>query len=55
VRTEEYPTPAKRPRNSRLDLGRWRQVFGQPVLGQSPPHWQSALAPVLDELTQPGN
>jgi dTDP-4-dehydrorhamnose reductase len=45
IRTDEYPTRAKRPHNSRLDLGRWRKVFGQ-----TPPHWESALAPVLDEF-----
>jgi dTDP-4-dehydrorhamnose reductase len=45
IRTDEYPTPAKRPHNSRLDLTRLRQVFGL-----TPPTWQSALAPELDEL-----
>jgi dTDP-4-dehydrorhamnose reductase len=45
IRCEEYPTRAERPRNSRLDLSRWRSVFGQ-----TPPHWEAALAPVLDEL-----
>jgi dTDP-4-dehydrorhamnose reductase len=44
IRTDEYPTRAKRPHNSRLDLSRWRKVFGQ-----TPPPWESALAPVLDE------
>jgi dTDP-4-dehydrorhamnose reductase len=47
IRTEDYPTRAARPRNSRLDLGRWRGVFNQ-----TPPHWQTALAPVLDELAR---
>jgi dTDP-4-dehydrorhamnose reductase len=45
IRTDEYPTRAKRPHNSRLDLSRWRTVFGQ-----VPPHWETALAPVLDEF-----
>jgi dTDP-4-dehydrorhamnose reductase len=45
IRTDEYPLRAKRPRNSRLDLSRWRKVFGQ-----TPPHWETALAPVLDEF-----
>jgi len=45
IRTDEYPTRAKRPHNSRLDLSRWRHVFGQ-----TPPHWETALAPVLDEF-----
>ena len=45
IRTDEYPTPAKRPRNSRLDLTRLHQVFGL-----TPPTWQAALAPELDQL-----
>jgi dTDP-4-dehydrorhamnose reductase len=47
IRSEEYPTRAERPRNSRLDLGRWQQVFGQ-----TPPPWRAALAPVLDEMAK---
>jgi dTDP-4-dehydrorhamnose reductase len=47
IRTDEYPTRAQRPQNSRLDLTRWRTVFNQ-----APPHWQSALAPELDALAQ---
>jgi dTDP-4-dehydrorhamnose reductase len=45
IRTNEYPTPAQRPRNSRLDLTHLRQVFGL-----TPATWQSALAPELDQL-----
>ena len=45
IRTDEYPTPAQRPRNSRIDLGRLRQVCGL-----TPPTWQLALAPELDQL-----
>jgi dTDP-4-dehydrorhamnose reductase len=45
IRTEEYPTPAKRPLNSRLDLNRLREVFGS-----SPISWQAALAAELDQL-----
>jgi len=47
IRTAEYPTRAKRPHNSRLDLGRWHRVFGQ-----IPPHWQTALGPVLDQFAE---
>jgi dTDP-4-dehydrorhamnose reductase len=45
IRTEEYPTKAKRPLNSRLDLGRLDRVFGI-----VPPRWQDALVPELDAL-----
>jgi dTDP-4-dehydrorhamnose reductase len=45
IRTSEYLTKAKRPRNSRLDLTRLRTVFDiQPL------QWQAALAPELDKL-----
>lgn len=47
ISTDEYPTRAQRPRNSRLNLARWRSVFKHP-----PPQWQSALVPVLDELAK---
>jgi dTDP-4-dehydrorhamnose reductase len=47
IRTDEYPTRAQRPLNSRLDLGRLRAVFTQ-----TPPHWQSALVPELDAIAQ---
>ena len=45
--TEQYPTPAKRPRNSRLDLTRLQAVFGITT-----PHWRDALTPELDALAQ---
>jgi dTDP-4-dehydrorhamnose reductase len=47
IGTDEYPTPAKRPCNSRLDLGRLRDVFGV-----TPISWQDALAPELDQLAR---
>jgi dTDP-4-dehydrorhamnose reductase len=51
IRTEDYPTKAKRPANSRLDMTRLQRVFGVRT-----PHWQRALAAELDvlarELTQ---
>jgi dTDP-4-dehydrorhamnose reductase len=43
--TSEYPTKAKRPHNSRLDLTRLQTVFGI-----EPPGWQTALASELDKL-----
>ena len=45
--TEQYPTAAKRPRNSRLDLTRLHQIFEITT-----PHWRDALAPELDALAQ---
>jgi dTDP-4-dehydrorhamnose reductase len=45
IRTEEYPTKARRPRNSRLDLSRLNEVFGE-----SPPKWTSALTMELSHF-----
>jgi dTDP-4-dehydrorhamnose reductase len=47
IRSDEYPTPAKRPRNSRLDLGRLHELFGIRT-----PHWEEDLVPELDQLAQ---
>ena len=47
IRSEEYPTRAKRPRNSRLDLSRLREVFAI-----VPPSWADALSPELDHLAK---
>jgi dTDP-4-dehydrorhamnose reductase len=47
IKTEDYPTPAKRPLNSRLDLTRLRQVFKI-----TPAHWLDALEPELDALAE---
>lgn len=45
IATEDYPTRAKRPANSRLDLTRLGQVFGAIT-----PSWNRALAVELDLL-----
>lgn len=45
IATADYPTPAKRPANSRLDCGKLERSFG---LAMRP--WQEALQDVLDEL-----
>jgi len=45
ILTQEYPTKAARPRNSRLDLRRLAEVFGI-----STPDWPTALARELDLL-----
>lgn len=47
IRTEDYPTKAKRPANSRLDMTRLQRVFGVTT-----PHWQQALAVELDVLAR---
>ena len=45
ITSGEWPTPAQRPANSRLNCGKLRQVYG---VEQIP--WQLALAPVLKDL-----
>jgi dTDP-4-dehydrorhamnose reductase len=45
--TDDYPTRARRPHNSRLDCTRLQQVFGI-----TPPAWQTALSPELDRLAR---
>ena len=42
-----YPTPARRPANSRLDCSTLQAVFGI-----SPPDWQAGLTRVVDALTE---
>jgi dTDP-4-dehydrorhamnose reductase len=45
--SEDYPTKARRPQNSRLDLWRLQSIFRI-----TPPTWQRALAPELDRLAR---
>jgi dTDP-4-dehydrorhamnose reductase len=45
IPTSEYPTPARRPLNSRLDTRRLRSAFGL----HTPP-WQHGVARMLDEV-----
>ncbi|MGI1662575.1 dTDP-4-dehydrorhamnose reductase [Palleronia sp. KMU-117] len=47
IPSEAYPTPAPRPRNSRLDCSTTKTVFGI-----DRPDWRAGLAAVLDELAQ---
>jgi dTDP-4-dehydrorhamnose reductase len=47
IPSKAYPTPAPRPRNSRLDCSATKAVFGI-----DRPDWRVALAAVLDELGQ---
>jgi len=44
--TADYPTPAKRPANSRLDTSRFRTTFGLHL-----PHWQEGVRQVLQQLS----
>jgi dTDP-4-dehydrorhamnose reductase len=45
IATSEYPTRARRPRNSRLDSSKLAEVFGVRL-----PTWQSSLDRCLDQL-----
>ena len=45
IGTAEYPTPAKRPANSRLDCSKLQRVFGIQL-----PEWQPSLARTVDSI-----
>jgi dTDP-4-dehydrorhamnose reductase len=45
IATSEYPTPAKRPANSRLDCTRLNEVFGVRL-----PHWRGSLTRTIDTI-----
>jgi len=45
ISSGEYPTPARRPANSRLDCSRLQQVFGYAM-----PPWQASAAEVVEEV-----
>jgi len=47
ISTDEYPTPARRPANSRLDTGKISRTFGI-----HPPAWQTSLAAVLTGMEE---
>lgn len=47
IATAEYPTPARRPANSRLDTGAFRARFGLEL-----PDWREGLRLCLEELPQ---
>lgn len=48
ITTAEFPAPARRPANSRLDCSRLAQIFGVRL-----PDWREALEPVMDDLVGP--
>jgi dTDP-4-dehydrorhamnose reductase len=45
ISSDEYVTPARRPANSRLDVGRIERRFGIAL-----PDWRSALAAAFGDL-----
>jgi dTDP-4-dehydrorhamnose reductase len=47
LRTEEFSTRAKRPKNSRLDLARLKETFGLIT-----PSWTDSLEPELDKIAR---
>jgi dTDP-4-dehydrorhamnose reductase len=47
IATEDFPTKARRPCNSRLDMTRLQTIFGI-----TPPPWPIALSPELDRLAR---
>jgi dTDP-4-dehydrorhamnose reductase len=49
IATADFPTKAKRPSNSRLDLSRLRDEFGVVM-----PNWRDALTAELDDLVAAG-
>lgn len=49
IATHEYPTPARRPANSRLDTSRFEAEFGTRPAG-----WPSSLPAVVEGLLAPG-
>jgi dTDP-4-dehydrorhamnose reductase len=46
IATADYPTPARRPLNSRLDTRRLQQTFGIEL-----PHWQEGVRQLVPQLT----
>ncbi len=48
IPSTDYPTPARRPLNSRLDCSGFEKRFGLTL-----PHWQQGLECVLSELAEP--
>jgi dTDP-4-dehydrorhamnose reductase len=48
VPTSAFPTPAKRPHNSRLNTGKLQQTFGLTL-----PHWQAGVTRMLTEFLDP--
>ena len=49
IRTADWPTPARRPADSRLDCGRLAEVFGVAL-----PGWRDGLRQTIDALAAAG-
>lgn len=49
ITSSEYPLPAKRPANSRLDTGKLRRTFGMEL-----PDWQSGVRHILQQILVDG-
>ena len=49
ILTKEYPTPAKRPANSRLDCSKLERTFGWKM-----PPWRQSLEAVIDDICASG-
>jgi dTDP-4-dehydrorhamnose reductase len=49
ISTSDYPTPAKRPANSRLDTGKFRRTFDLEL-----PHWQIGVRHILQQILADG-
>jgi dTDP-4-dehydrorhamnose reductase len=47
IRTEDWPTPAQRPRNSVLDSGKFEQAFGFAM-----PDWRASTREVVERLAR---
>ncbi len=47
ITTDEYPLPAKRPANSRLDNGKLQRTFGVAL-----PHWQHHVKRMIQEVIE---
>jgi dTDP-4-dehydrorhamnose reductase len=47
ITTAEYPTPAKRPTNSRLDCTRLREIHDVQL-----PHWKESLHQCIDRIVR---
>lgn len=49
IASSEYPTPARRPANSRLECAKIARVHGVSL-----PHWQSSLSPCVGRILEHG-